>query len=596
MQYDIFISYRRDGGEYTAKILRDQLEEKGYRVFFDVESLRSGDFNTRLYTVIDECKDFLLVLSPNALDRCVHQDDWVRCEIEHALQKDKNIIPVMLRGFSFPQTLPDSIAPLRYKNGLEANTQFFDAFLKKLQQFLISKPPLVRRVSQNSLFRKTLPVLIAFLIVVGLGLGAYQMLNARNQSFPRTAAEKSVTSEVIYYTENHLMRLDLMAGAVDSALTAAQRYLASGSIEETELQDVFDRAYHTIQACELDACAPADGFIERVNSLTGAPFPAAELIAMHDALVLYQEEWLGSLAFIQWAVAPDSFLSSSSRLGILDSYQVFLEETLKEHAYLCNELLVPITNQSELSEFLNIYLPTLTRVPLSATSWSMDVDALEAAVNACLNREQEALINLNAIVGNMNVQNQSLRESMIRSYMSIGMSREEAERYVDEEFQFQEVDQELLPAEGDDEDVLWEKMAHLIGGGYYDEAMDCVETLEQLVGQTDPYADEYIPALRDFVTIASLTDIDYGVMVVGWADPDVPNEVYKIGDIIVFIDSQTCHTYEEYRAAKDALTDSAYQVIVLRANGSGVPESVILDLNTDMPQVYLRTLSDYGYY
>ena len=45
--YDVFISYRRSGGEYTAKILRDRLEDMGYRVFFDVESLRSGYFNNR---------------------------------------------------------------------------------------------------------------------------------------------------------------------------------------------------------------------------------------------------------------------------------------------------------------------------------------------------------------------------------------------------------------------------------------------------------------------------------------------------------------------------------------------------------------------
>ena len=81
-KYDIFISYRRDGGESTAKILRDKLSELGYQVFFDVESLRSGDFNTRLYTVIEECQDFLLVLSPGALDRCRNEDDWVRLEIE----------------------------------------------------------------------------------------------------------------------------------------------------------------------------------------------------------------------------------------------------------------------------------------------------------------------------------------------------------------------------------------------------------------------------------------------------------------------------------------------------------------------------------
>ena len=83
--YDIFISYRRDGGESTAKILRDKLTELGYSVFFDVESLRSGDFNTKLYSVIEECSDFLLVLSPGALDRCRTVDDWERRAIDHAL-------------------------------------------------------------------------------------------------------------------------------------------------------------------------------------------------------------------------------------------------------------------------------------------------------------------------------------------------------------------------------------------------------------------------------------------------------------------------------------------------------------------------------
>ena len=92
MVYDIFISYRRDGGEYTAKILRDHLQDAGYRTFFDVESLRSGNFNTKLYSVIDECTDFLLVLSPGALDRCKNEDDWVRREVEYALEKGKNVI------------------------------------------------------------------------------------------------------------------------------------------------------------------------------------------------------------------------------------------------------------------------------------------------------------------------------------------------------------------------------------------------------------------------------------------------------------------------------------------------------------------------
>lgn len=148
MAYDIFISYRRIGGEYTAKILRDHLQEAGYNVFFDLESLRSGEFNIKLYSVIDECTDFLLVLSPGALDRCDSEDDWVRREVEYALEKGKNVIPIMLRGFSFPDVLPKTMEALRYRNGLEANSQFFDAFLEQLKKkYLQTKPGVWRRVS-----------------------------------------------------------------------------------------------------------------------------------------------------------------------------------------------------------------------------------------------------------------------------------------------------------------------------------------------------------------------------------------------------------------------------------------------------------------
>ena len=135
MKYNVFISYRRDGGEYTAKVLRDKLGELGYNVFFDVEALRSGDFNTKLYSVIDECKDFILVLSPGALDRCQNDDDWVRREVEYALERGKNIVPILLRGFKFPDILPPSMESVRYKNGIEANTEFFDAFIRKLRSF-----------------------------------------------------------------------------------------------------------------------------------------------------------------------------------------------------------------------------------------------------------------------------------------------------------------------------------------------------------------------------------------------------------------------------------------------------------------------------
>ena len=69
-KYDIFISYRRSSYE-TASLIATRLSAAGYSVFFDIESLRSGKFNEQLYEVIDGCKDFIVVLSQNALDRCV---------------------------------------------------------------------------------------------------------------------------------------------------------------------------------------------------------------------------------------------------------------------------------------------------------------------------------------------------------------------------------------------------------------------------------------------------------------------------------------------------------------------------------------------
>ena len=137
-EYDVFISYRRDGGAETAKHLRDVLTERGYRVFFDTDSLRSGDFNRKLFDVIDGCKDFLLILSPGALDRCENEGDWVRLELAHALELKKNVVPVMSGSFVFPETLPADIDAVRWQNGVSVNIEFFDAMIDKLVSFLES--------------------------------------------------------------------------------------------------------------------------------------------------------------------------------------------------------------------------------------------------------------------------------------------------------------------------------------------------------------------------------------------------------------------------------------------------------------------------
>lgn len=142
MRYQIFISYRRDGGESLAALLHERFVRMGYRVFYDVESLRSGNFNEKLLEVISECDDVLVVLPPGGLDRCItDESDWVRREIVHALKCEKNVIPILMRNFSFPENLPDDQKPLVNKNGVSATMEYFDAVVDKLaKQRLTSKP------------------------------------------------------------------------------------------------------------------------------------------------------------------------------------------------------------------------------------------------------------------------------------------------------------------------------------------------------------------------------------------------------------------------------------------------------------------------
>ncbi len=150
-EYQIFISYRREGGEDLARLLEYRLKERGFSVFLDVEALRSGEFNTALYDMIDKCTDVLVVLPPHALDRCINPNDWVRLEIARALEKRKNVIPVLMRNFEFPDTLPDDINALRFMNGVAASNEFFSAVIDKLADRMLKSLPQNGEVSDVQL-------------------------------------------------------------------------------------------------------------------------------------------------------------------------------------------------------------------------------------------------------------------------------------------------------------------------------------------------------------------------------------------------------------------------------------------------------------
>ena len=139
---DIFISYRREGGEHFAQLLFTQLSHDGYHPFFDVESMRSGKFNEQIYDHIDKCSTVILVLPQGALDRCCANDDWVRLEISYALKTKKKIIPLMMRGFEWPDKLPDDIDDVRNYHGISvADMSLYSGVYSKLLDLLNQSSP-----------------------------------------------------------------------------------------------------------------------------------------------------------------------------------------------------------------------------------------------------------------------------------------------------------------------------------------------------------------------------------------------------------------------------------------------------------------------
>jgi len=132
--YDVFISYRRRGGDAQALFIREKLLQKGVRVFLDVTDLKKGYFDQALLTYIADAPNFIVIFSPHSLDRCEDEGDWLRQEIARAVTTKRNIIPVIMAGFVFPRDLPPDIKPMLRFQGVEYSHVYFEAMIGKIAE------------------------------------------------------------------------------------------------------------------------------------------------------------------------------------------------------------------------------------------------------------------------------------------------------------------------------------------------------------------------------------------------------------------------------------------------------------------------------
>ncbi|XP_046389688.1 NAD(+) hydrolase sarm1 isoform X2 [Ischnura elegans] len=141
---DVFVSYRRSNGSQLASLLKVHLQLRGFSVFIDVERLEAGKFDNNLLQSIRQAKNFLLVLTPKALERCIGDTeckDWVHREIVAALQSQCNIIPI-IDNFQWPEPeeLPEDMRAVCHFNGVRWIHDYQDACVDKLERFMRGEP------------------------------------------------------------------------------------------------------------------------------------------------------------------------------------------------------------------------------------------------------------------------------------------------------------------------------------------------------------------------------------------------------------------------------------------------------------------------
>lgn len=127
----VFLSYRREDSDGHTGRLRDWLVHRfgEERVFQDVDGIEPGeDFVEKLGEKLTDCdivlvmigRQWLTVTDADGRRRIDDPHDWVRLEIQMALERGVTVVPVLVGGARMPSEadLPVSLAPLARRNAV----------------------------------------------------------------------------------------------------------------------------------------------------------------------------------------------------------------------------------------------------------------------------------------------------------------------------------------------------------------------------------------------------------------------------------------------------------------------------------------------
>lgn len=145
MDGQIFINYRREDSAYAAGRLFDRLSQHfgADNIFMDIDAIELGiDFVQKIREAVSGCDVMVAVIGQkwlNAADaggrrRLDNPNDFVRIELEAALERDIRVIPALVDSATMPieEDLPEALGPLARRNGLIIGHTRFDSDVDRL--------------------------------------------------------------------------------------------------------------------------------------------------------------------------------------------------------------------------------------------------------------------------------------------------------------------------------------------------------------------------------------------------------------------------------------------------------------------------------
>ncbi len=580
-KHDIFISYRREGGYQTADSIYQRLINAGYSAFLDLEQLKAGKFNTKLLEVINGCQDFILVLPPGALDRCSDEDDWVRQEIEHAIKTGKNIIPVMLRGFEWPDkdSLPPLLKELPDYNGISAaDHNVFTENIERLKNnFLVSK----HGINWRSHKMVITSVIAAIAIIIGIVI----FLNLRgNKDYEAICQEISMKmmTEFVKMHSNVAVAKDVSAVWDEYTMDYNSQ---DGDFLRQELYKSVDFFMSTLhEPEELNLSFNQKKLMYR-HSLPVEDIEAVSIVAQ---MMFDEVHSFGETVKEAAGQSMNKYMDKTVRL----TYD-FLIASLEADCYAFLQMfsLMP----ENVFKKVRKHFETLTLLP--AIPLDQSAETYEVMQRTAINRLNEIIT---AMGGSINDAEQNL-ESMKHKLEIIEGEVEKMEAKTLEMYS-------LHPE--DNMTVMWNKVLGIAALAQeelkikieeeqdpdYDASDPLNASLEKWYARVDEWliqfmkynsendqnVDEYINAARAYFKAVAARKQNplIGLLTLSVAENQT-EAIYKTGDIIIEVNGKAIHNFYEFTDILKQQSDS-YQLKILRlVNGS--LEELVLDHNPSAP-------------